>query len=656
MTVWGQGTVNVNTANPLTLYALICSGAPQAELCTDPTADADVRHGRDDGPGHHHGRAALRIAGGLHRDDERARDARADAYGAGDEAGEVPVGERLRQEHLHGEQGLLHLRGGRREGVQARDAREDPRRGRLPGGAAPRRPGGSARRRARRPRRPRRAKPPATSSGTTRARITGGAAAERRRTDSLLRRSSKRKETGEHADVAGHRHRKREREGGGGALDLPQARARAPRVGRRRRERRSLVDAIRDGRRPRRCRGESTGRRRDRGRASRARAPRSTGCYCRPLRRSSSSDVLAYELEAQVPFDLERRRVRLAAARAAAATTGSCRIVAAVARVDDVRARIDLVKEATGYEPERVGVGAFTLGALVPTSPRSTRGGTVAVVDLGAKASEVLVLENGEPVFARTLSTGTEGLPGYGRAPRARHPRQLRRAPRAGRRRRPRACSSAAAAPSSPAPRASSPASLGDPGAGPARARARRDALGAEAMRELPRYAKALALALSLGGPRRRDEPASRPARRSSAASRGCASGSRVLAGLAAVILVSFVFSAWARLHAVHKERDALQGALGAVTKEVLGTEATTRAGRAGPARQGGRADATRTPCLTPTRSTSWCASRRPSPSSMTHDVEELDVQSGARHDARHRRVDPRRAVHRRRPSPRTSV
>jgi general secretion pathway protein K len=37
MTVWGQGTINVNTANPLTLFAIICSGAPQAELCTDPT-------------------------------------------------------------------------------------------------------------------------------------------------------------------------------------------------------------------------------------------------------------------------------------------------------------------------------------------------------------------------------------------------------------------------------------------------------------------------------------------------------------------------------------------------------------------------------------------------------------------------------------------
>lgn len=37
MTVWGQGTVNVNTANALTLYAIVCSGAPTAVLCTDPT-------------------------------------------------------------------------------------------------------------------------------------------------------------------------------------------------------------------------------------------------------------------------------------------------------------------------------------------------------------------------------------------------------------------------------------------------------------------------------------------------------------------------------------------------------------------------------------------------------------------------------------------
>jgi general secretion pathway protein K len=38
LTVWGQGAVNVNSANPATLYALVCSGAPKSELCTDAAA------------------------------------------------------------------------------------------------------------------------------------------------------------------------------------------------------------------------------------------------------------------------------------------------------------------------------------------------------------------------------------------------------------------------------------------------------------------------------------------------------------------------------------------------------------------------------------------------------------------------------------------
>jgi general secretion pathway protein L len=92
---------------------------------------------------------------------------------------------------------------------------------------------------------------------------------------------------------------------------------------------------------------------------------------------------------------------------------------------------------------------------------------------------------------------------------------------------------------------------------------------------ELPRYAKAMALALALSS-------------RSSGLNlrRGPLAFERgftwvreripILVGLAAVVLVSFVFSGWARIYEVHTERDALQGALGAVTKEVLGAEVTT--------------------------------------------------------------------------------
>jgi general secretion pathway protein K len=36
VTVWGQGTINVNTANAQTLLAFICATAPQARQCADP--------------------------------------------------------------------------------------------------------------------------------------------------------------------------------------------------------------------------------------------------------------------------------------------------------------------------------------------------------------------------------------------------------------------------------------------------------------------------------------------------------------------------------------------------------------------------------------------------------------------------------------------
>lgn len=36
VTVWGQGTINVNTANAQTLLAFICAAAPAARMCSDP--------------------------------------------------------------------------------------------------------------------------------------------------------------------------------------------------------------------------------------------------------------------------------------------------------------------------------------------------------------------------------------------------------------------------------------------------------------------------------------------------------------------------------------------------------------------------------------------------------------------------------------------
>lgn len=337
------------------------------------------------------------------------------------------------------------------------------------------------------------------------------------------------------------------------------------------------------------------------------------------------AEVLTYELEAQVPFDLDGavfdwrplERANL---------DGQILLVAAVARVEDVRARIDLVREAIGQEPERIGVGALTLGALVPYIAALEDGVPVAVVDLGAKASEVLVLEGGEAVFARTLSTGTDSLPGTAsrlardiRVSFAAHRAQGGDAPT-----RVYLCGGGAFVSGA---ESFLSAELEVPVQLMPTLTLDTSALSPAEMTELPRYAKAVALALSLAG-----RGFGMNLRRGPLAFERGFSWVReripLLAGLAAVILVSFVFSGWARLHIVHKEREALEGALGAVTKEVLGKQ-TSSAQEAQEllSKAVGLADEDPMP-----HADAFDVMVRLSqavPMSMVHDVEELEMQRG---------------------------
>jgi general secretion pathway protein L len=337
------------------------------------------------------------------------------------------------------------------------------------------------------------------------------------------------------------------------------------------------------------------------------------------------SEVLTYELEAQVPFDLQEAVFDWRVLDRPAGGT-ELPIVAAAARVEDVRVRIDLVKEAVGLEPERVGVGAFVLAALVPFVPALGEGDAIAIVDLGATTSEVLILERGEAVSARTLSTGTDGLP----AAAARLARDIGMS-FAGHQAR------GGAAPSHvylcgggafkagaegflsgalglPVHLLPEPALEIVPGAG-------------ASAPDLPRYAKAIALALSLAG-----RGAGMNLRRGPLAFERSFAWVRekvpVLAGLAATILVSFVFSAWARLHAVHNEHGALEDALGAVTKEVLGSEATTAQDAQDLlAKEAALTDEDPMP-----HADGFDVMVRLSdaiPSSIKHDIEELDLQKG---------------------------
>ncbi|HZU84966.1 MAG TPA: hypothetical protein VE987_18675, partial [Polyangiaceae bacterium] len=152
-------------------------------------------------------------------------------------------------------------------------------------------------------------------------------------------------------------------------------------------------------------------------------------------------------------------------------------------------------------------------------------------------------------------------------------------------------------------------------------------AIDAESARRLPCHAKSVALALSLAG-----RGTGMNLRRGPLAfERGFAwvrERVPVLAGLAATILVSFVFSAWAQLHAVHAEHATLESALASVTKEVLGAEAATAQDAQDLlAKEAALTDEDPMP-----HADGFDVMVRVSeavPASMQHDIDELDVQKG---------------------------
>ncbi len=294
-------------------------------------------------------------------------------------------------------------------------------------------------------------------------------------------------------------------------------------------------------------------------------------------------NVLGFELEATVPFDMADATYDYRILRRAPGDAAALPIFAALARTDDVRDRIAVVRDAVGFEPERVGTGALPLvnlttvmpeletpwkGAAVPGAPPPAAG-PVAILELAETTTDIVIVQGGEAVFARTLSRGTVGLPAS--APTL--GRELRQTFAGWRAQGGEPLSAlwlagaGAAAPGAahflstelgvavlplPAPRV--------------------DGVTPELAASLPRFAKALGLAVGLAG---------RP--RTFNLRRGGLEAERrypflrekipLLSGLAAVIVVSFGFSIVAESRALESERDVIEARLAQVTRDVLGEE-----------------------------------------------------------------------------------
>lgn len=125
------------------------------------------------------------------------------------------------------------------------------------------------------------------------------------------------------------------------------------------------------------------------------------------------SSVLPFEVEATLPMELEdavmdHRVLRPVPAMDAPKTLP---ILAAVAYTGEVRDRISVVLRGAGQEPQRVGVGPLSLANLAQVIPALGRDEPVAILDLEEEHADVLIMHGGEPRFTRALMRGTRGLP-----------------------------------------------------------------------------------------------------------------------------------------------------------------------------------------------------------------------------------------------------
>lgn len=287
-----------------------------------------------------------------------------------------------------------------------------------------------------------------------------------------------------------------------------------------------------------------------------------------PTAMKQLQSVLPYEVEAQIPVDIDdlvydHRLLRRVS------NTDPVLVMVAAGRTEQVQKRIELVERVLGKPPERVGIGPLTLANLASISPELAGPGPLCLVDLGGSRTEVVILSHGEPAFARTLSRGTAGLPATAPA-------------LAGELRQTMAAWAAASGTSVEALYL-----LGGgahaPGAEnylaselglmvrqlPALAL---DGITPEIADTIPRFAKAISLAVGLSGRARdldlRQGPLSYQ--------RGFGflkEKAPILTGLGVAILVSFLFATWAELRTLNREEEVLAGALSSLSKEVLGQE-----------------------------------------------------------------------------------
>lgn len=333
--------------------------------------------------------------------------------------------------------------------------------------------------------------------------------------------------------------------------------------------------------------------------------------------------VLPFELESQMPIDMSELVYDYRVLRSEP-TRETVDVIAALARIQHVRDRIDLVKNAVGREPERVGCGSLVLANLSLLAPELRGRAPIALVDLGSRRTEVTVLSDGEPQFVRTLSRGVAGLP-ESAAPLIADLRQT-----------------LLAFSSKEEIAIDSVILLGGGASASGADQYLSHELGVpvrpmpafqieppapDVVLALPRFAKALALAAGLSG-----KPADMNLRSGDLAyQRGFGflkERAPLLAGLTAATLVSFLFASWASMRALSREHEELVQALAAQSQQVLGEELSDPEA-VGEAIEKAKAKDEPDPMPHADAFDAMLDISSSIPQSVVSDIEELDVQRG---------------------------
>jgi type II secretion system protein L len=277
-------------------------------------------------------------------------------------------------------------------------------------------------------------------------------------------------------------------------------------------------------------------------------------------------EVLPFELEAVLPFPVEEAVVDYQPIERDSETF---RLLATAAPKSKVAARLEQLRDA-GADARELAVGAAALEGLTPVLPQLQTGGPHVLVDVGEHTTDVCILREGRCHLARTLSSGMtsvrEGRRGALEA-QLRHTLANYRAQGGAE---PEVVFLAGDAASFP----NATEWLGEIAGVECRVLPLPPAEGADDSTR-PRFARATALAgrVAYRGKRLdlRQGEFARP--RAMGALR---QHTRLIAICAAVVLLSFSFSSYARWAILADEREALRGELSRMTERLFDEEATT--------------------------------------------------------------------------------